>query len=83
MKGSVGMGMTSKHHVTIDGQTITAQSGELLLDAALRNGVDLPYDCRAGIAERVVCALFRDLWTGDKGSRRVSCMPVSAGSQVT
>lgn len=34
--------------VTINGQAFPARRGELLLDAALRNGVDLPYECRAG-----------------------------------
>ena len=40
--------MQSRHQVTIDGQSFKARPGELLLDAALRNGIDLKYDCRAG-----------------------------------
>lgn len=40
--------MARDYHVTIDGTTITARRGELVLDAALRNGIDLPHDCRAG-----------------------------------
>ena len=40
--------MPRSHHITINGNSIVARHGELLLDAALRNGVDLPYDCRAG-----------------------------------
>jgi 3-phenylpropionate/trans-cinnamate dioxygenase ferredoxin reductase subunit len=36
------------HQVSINGTTFPARRGELLLDAALRNGIDLPYDCRAG-----------------------------------
>jgi NAD(P)H-flavin reductase/ferredoxin len=40
--------MPRSHQITINGQSFTARSGELLLDAALSNGIDLPYDCRAG-----------------------------------
>ena len=32
----------------VNEQGFTAQRGELLLDAALGNGVDVPHDCRAG-----------------------------------
>lgn len=34
--------------VTINGTSFEARRGEVLLDAALNNGVELPYDCRAG-----------------------------------
>src|SRR5688572_21091970 len=38
-----------KHcRVHINEQGFTAQRGEVLLDAALGNGVDVPHDCRAG-----------------------------------
>ena len=40
--------MATRHQITIDGRTFSTRSGELLLDAALRNGIDLPYNCRAG-----------------------------------
>lgn len=40
--------MATTHQITIDGSTFEAHSGERLLDAALRNGIDLPYSCRAG-----------------------------------
>lgn len=40
--------MSTAHEVTIDGNSFTARRGELLLDAALKNGIDLPHDCRAG-----------------------------------
>jgi 3-phenylpropionate/trans-cinnamate dioxygenase ferredoxin reductase subunit len=40
--------MARSHQVTINGNSFPARRGELLLDAALRNGIDLPYDCRAG-----------------------------------
>jgi 3-phenylpropionate/trans-cinnamate dioxygenase ferredoxin reductase subunit len=41
-------GMATRHQITINGKTFTARRGELLLDAALNSGVDLPYDCRSG-----------------------------------
>ncbi len=40
--------MARAHQVTINGDSFLARRGELLLDAALNNGIDLPYDCRAG-----------------------------------
>jgi len=36
------------HQVSINDKSFLARRGELLLDAALKNGIDLPYDCRAG-----------------------------------
>jgi 3-phenylpropionate/trans-cinnamate dioxygenase ferredoxin reductase subunit len=40
--------MSSNCRITIDGKTVQAKRGEKVLDAALRGGVELPYDCRAG-----------------------------------
>ena len=40
--------MPRTHKITIDGRSFPAFHGQLLLDAALSNGIDLPYDCRAG-----------------------------------
>ena len=40
--------MATHHQITIDGHSFMAPSGELLLDAALSNGIELPHDCRAG-----------------------------------
>jgi 3-phenylpropionate/trans-cinnamate dioxygenase ferredoxin reductase subunit len=34
--------------VIIDNETIRAKCGDLLLDAALMNGIELPHDCRSG-----------------------------------
>ncbi|HUL88846.1 MAG TPA: 2Fe-2S iron-sulfur cluster binding domain-containing protein [Pseudolabrys sp.] len=33
----------------INGNAISARRGDLLLDAALLNGVEIPYDCRSGL----------------------------------
>jgi NAD(P)H-flavin reductase/ferredoxin len=40
--------MACNHQITIDGTSFPARRGALLLDAALSNGIDLPYNCRAG-----------------------------------
>jgi len=40
--------MARNYQITIDGRSFPAPRGLTLLDAALSNGVDLPYDCRAG-----------------------------------
>jgi 3-phenylpropionate/trans-cinnamate dioxygenase ferredoxin reductase subunit len=36
-------------HVTLNQNSFPAKCGDVLLDAALANGVDLPHDCRSGI----------------------------------
>lgn len=40
--------MSRSHQITINGESFSANRGDVLLDAALNNGIDLPYDCRAG-----------------------------------
>jgi 3-phenylpropionate/trans-cinnamate dioxygenase ferredoxin reductase subunit len=35
--------------VTLNSETFAVNAGDLLLDSALMNGIDLPYDCRSGI----------------------------------
>jgi NAD(P)H-flavin reductase/ferredoxin len=40
--------MARSHTITINGESFAGRRGELLLDAALNNGVDMPYDCRKG-----------------------------------
>ena len=40
--------MSGSHEVTIDGNSFMARRGDLLLDAALKNGIALQHDCRAG-----------------------------------
>jgi NAD(P)H-flavin reductase/ferredoxin len=40
--------MTNSAKITIDGTSFSASRGDLLLEAALRSGIDLPHQCRAG-----------------------------------
>jgi NAD(P)H-flavin reductase/ferredoxin len=40
--------MRRRCRVTIDGRVFVASRGDILLDAALINGVDIPHDCRSG-----------------------------------
>ncbi len=40
--------MAKSCRVAVEGQVFVANRGDVLLDAALMNGVDIPHDCRAG-----------------------------------
>ena len=40
--------MSNQRSVLIDGRAINVRAGDVLLDAALANGVNIPHDCRAG-----------------------------------
>jgi NAD(P)H-flavin reductase/ferredoxin len=40
--------MRKQRKVTVNGEMFPANCGELLLDAALLNGIEIPYDCRSG-----------------------------------
>jgi CDP-4-dehydro-6-deoxyglucose reductase, E3 len=40
--------MSRDRTVKIKGRTFQVRTGEVLLDGALANGVDIPYDCRSG-----------------------------------
>lgn len=40
--------MSNFKNVTVKGRTFRVRAGDVLLDGALANGVEIPYDCRAG-----------------------------------
>jgi NAD(P)H-flavin reductase/ferredoxin len=40
--------MRKRYKVTVNNETFSAYRGDVLLDAALKAGIDLPHDCRAG-----------------------------------
>ena len=60
--------MTGRHQITINGNSFLAREGELLLDAALSNGVDLPHDCRAGHCGTCCVRLVAGEVAGGEGS---------------
>lgn len=60
--------MAANHRITINGNSFLARRGELLLDAALNNGIDLPYDCRAGHCGTCCVRLVSGEVQGGKGS---------------
>jgi NAD(P)H-flavin reductase/ferredoxin len=60
--------MARSHQVTINGNTFPARRGDLLLDAALKNGVELPYDCRAGHCGTCCVRLVSGEVRGGQGS---------------
>ena len=60
--------MTRAHRITINGNSFLARRGELLLDAALSNGVDLPHDCRAGHCGTCCVRLVSGKVHGGEGS---------------
>jgi ferredoxin len=39
---------TAVHIQTVDGQRFEVEPGEIVLDAAMRQDVDIPYSCRSG-----------------------------------
>ncbi len=56
------------HQITISGKSFAARQGELLLDAALSNGIDLPHDCRAGHCGTCCVRLVSGEVDGGEGS---------------
>src|SRR5262249_19538014 len=66
--GPSGITMAKSHQVTINGRSFVARRGNLLLDAALSNGIDLPYDCRAGHCGTCSVRLLSGEVRGGEGS---------------
>ena len=70
--------------VTVNDEPFLANCGDLLLDWALMNGVDLPHDCRAGICGackvRLVDGTWRCTcpWWGKHGDDRGPCKHILA-----
>jgi NAD(P)H-flavin reductase/ferredoxin len=60
--------MARSHQITIDGHSFLARRGEVLLDAALSNGIDLPYNCRAGHCGTCCVRLVSGEVRGGEGS---------------
>lgn len=62
--------MAKLHRVTLNGETFQARSGQVLLDAALIAGVDIPHDCRAGRCGSCVTGIAKGLTLGGEARQR-------------
>jgi NAD(P)H-flavin reductase/ferredoxin len=60
--------MAKSHTITINGESFAGRRGELLLDAALNNGIEMQYDCRAGHCGSCVVRLVSGQMRGGEGS---------------
>jgi NAD(P)H-flavin reductase/ferredoxin len=60
--------MARSHQISINGTSFLARRGALLLDAALSNGIDLPFDCRAGHCGTCCVRLVSGEVRGGEGS---------------
>ena len=60
--------MQKSRQITINGSSFLARRGELLLDAALSNGIDMPHDCRAGHCGTCCVRLVSGQVRGGEGS---------------
>jgi NAD(P)H-flavin reductase/ferredoxin len=60
--------MTRVCKVTINAETISANCGDLLLDAALMNGIELPHDCRSGQCGTCQVRVVAGRCLGDAGA---------------
>ena len=60
--------MARNHQITVDGHSFLALRGQLLLDAALSNGIELPHDCRAGHCGTCCVRLVSGEVRGGEGS---------------
>jgi NAD(P)H-flavin reductase/ferredoxin len=54
--------------ITVNGESFSARRGELLLDAALSNGIEMQYDCRAGHCGSCVVRVVSGDLKGGEGS---------------
>lgn len=60
--------MARSHHITINGKSFNGRRGDLLLDSALSNGVNLSYDCRSGHCGTCCVRLLEGKVHGGEGS---------------
>jgi NAD(P)H-flavin reductase len=56
--------MTKRHRIELNGETFSARSGQILLDAALNAGVEMPHDCRAGRCGSCITNIRRGITLG-------------------
>lgn len=59
--------MQKKCSIRINGEKFSAKSGEILLDAALVNGVEIPHDCRSGHCGTCQVSILKGFTISDDG----------------
>lgn len=64
------------HHASGSSKPLPVRSGETLLDAGLRNGLDLPYECRNGGCGKCLCTVLHGEF--DHGPYQPSALPDAA-----
>jgi NAD(P)H-flavin reductase/ferredoxin len=84
--------MTRSCRIEINGQSFSVNAGAVLLDAALENGVDMPFDCRSGDCGSCLVHLTSGLVVGGSNAqtgmihacqaRIVSDLTVSTGTDL-
>jgi CDP-4-dehydro-6-deoxyglucose reductase, E3 len=62
--------MAKLHRVKLNTETFSARSGQVLLDAALVAGVDIPHDCRAGRCGTCVTSVKAGITLGGETQQR-------------
>ena len=61
--------MTRKLNIVANGQLFRAYPGDLVLDAALHQGIDLPHDCRAGQCGSCLIRILEGQFLGGETAR--------------
>ncbi|HWB47063.1 MAG TPA: 2Fe-2S iron-sulfur cluster binding domain-containing protein [Hyphomicrobiaceae bacterium] len=62
--------MTRTLNIVANGQPFSAYAGDLVLDAALRQGIDLPHDCRAGQCGTCLIRIVQGQFLGGETPRK-------------
>ncbi len=75
--------MRKKCRVAIDDQVFFASCGDVLLDAALINGIDIPHDCRSGHCGTCRVRVLMDRPLAGNAASRARCGHARAGSSHT
>src|SRR5437763_5369296 len=70
--------------VTVNNETFVANCGDLLLDGAIMNGVELPHDCRTGVCGTCRVRLVEGkVFGGDEnGSDMIHACQARVGSDL-
>lgn len=67
--GSASTQMGKKLNILANGQPFRAFAGDLILDAALHQGIDLPHDCRAGQCGSCLIRVLQGQFLGGETKR--------------